>query len=197
MCIRDSFVSDMGDLFGEFIPSEWIVKVIEHIRKFPRTYFLFLTKNPGRYAEFLDIMPSNAILGATIETNKDNLYVENKISRAPLPSVRIRAMIDLEWDKKFVSIEPVLDFDLEIFTEQLTKIAPLMIYIGYDNYNNRLPEPPLSKVLALIDELSEGPIMVVRKTLRPAWFEGLAAYMEGSSCRERGLSSGSKRKSAD
>jgi protein gp37 len=29
------FVSDMGDLFGEWVPSEWIIKVIETIKQSP------------------------------------------------------------------------------------------------------------------------------------------------------------------
>jgi len=189
------FVSDMGDLFGNFIPREWIVRVINHIRRFPRTFFLFLTKNPQRYEEFIDIMPENAILGATIETNSDVLYIEHRISKAPLPSVRIKAMIDLTWDKKFISIEPVLDFDLETFLGQLMRINPIMIYIGYDNYGNRLPEPPLSKVLALIERLSKSPILVITKTLRQAWSESLVAYVEESPCQGQTHSNGSSEKS--
>ena len=68
------FVCDMGDLFGEWVPSEWIERVIEYTGRFPRTDFLFLTKNPARYHEFLDKFPPNAILGATIETNRDERY---------------------------------------------------------------------------------------------------------------------------
>jgi protein gp37 len=40
------FVSDMGDMFADFIPTEWIVKVLDHIRQFPKADFLFMTKNP-------------------------------------------------------------------------------------------------------------------------------------------------------
>jgi len=34
------FVSDMGDLFGDFIPHKWILKVLEYIKHFPKTFFL-------------------------------------------------------------------------------------------------------------------------------------------------------------
>ena len=164
------FVTDMGDLFGDFIPSDWIVKVINYIRKFPKTLFLFLTKNPERYFEFLDIMPQNAVLGATIETNRDNIYLEHYISRAPLPSRRYEAMKKLEWDKKFISIEPILNFDLEVFTKWIKEINPIIVYVGYDNYNNKLPEPPLKKTLKLIETLSES-TLTIKKTIRPAWYE--------------------------
>jgi hypothetical protein len=41
--------------------------------------------------------------------------------------------------------------------------------VGYDNYNNRLPEPTLSKTMQLIDCLEKTGITVYRKTLREAW----------------------------
>ena len=172
------FVSDMGDLWGDWVPDEWIRRVLNHIRRFPDTWFLFLTKNPQRYHDFLDEIPSNAILGATIETNRDRYYQEGytpRISRAPLPSRRYRAMKDLDWPLKFISIEPILDFDLDVFTRWIEEINPFMVYIGYDNYNNRLPEPSLTKTLELIKRLEDF-TLVIRKTIRPAWNETLDKY---------------------
>jgi hypothetical protein len=164
------FVSDMGDLFGDFMPSDWIRKVIDHVRHFPDASFLFLTKNPFRYNEFLFEMPENAILGATIETNNDQILQTHNISRAPSPSKRYIAMRDLEWDKKFIAIEPILDFDLETFSAWIEDIFPFLVYVGYDNYSNRLAEPIMSKTLSLIESISEN-MLVIRKTIRPAWFE--------------------------
>ena len=166
------FVSDMGDMWGEWVPSEYIRRVLNQVREFKNTYFLFMTKNPRRYHEFLDIMPENAILGTTIETNDDVLYVKNDISGAPLPSARYECMRDLDWDKKMVSIEPILDFNLEVFVKWIKDISPIMVFVGYDNYNNKLPEPPLEKTRQLIKELRIF-TFVVEKTIRPAWNEGL------------------------
>jgi len=165
------FVSDMGDMFGSWVPKSWIGAVLNHIRKFPRAYFLFLTKNPGRYCEFLDEIPGNVILGATIETNRDDLYLKYQISKAPLPSARYKAIVDLDWDRKFVSIEPILDFDLEVLASWIEEVRPLVVAIGYDNYGNRLPEPPLDKTHRLISKLREF-TFVITKTLRRAWDEG-------------------------
>ena len=171
------FVSDMGDLFGSFIPDGWILMVLKYIEKFPKTHFLFLTKNPERYLNFIDKIPSNAILGATIETNRDDIYMQYEISNAPPPGNRIEAMKKLRWSKKFISIEPILDFDLDTFVKEINEIAPIMVYVGYDNYNYKLPEPPLNKTLKLIKRLSEGPIVVIKKTIRPAWNERLDAFV--------------------
>ncbi|RLG44408.1 MAG: hypothetical protein DRN78_00210 [Thermoproteota archaeon] len=164
------FVSDMGDLFAHTVKDEWISRVIDHISRFPDTFFLFLTKNPSRYREFLPKFPSNAILGATIETDDDTLYRRENISNAPLPSLRYEAMRELRWPKKFVSVEPILDFHLDTFTEWIRDIDPFMVYVGYDNYNNKLPEPPLAKTRKLIDRLAEF-TFVAKKTMRPAWYE--------------------------
>jgi three-Cys-motif partner protein len=164
------FVCDMGDIFSPGVRDEWIVKVLEHVRRFLGTTFLLLTKNPRRYWEFLDKMPRNTILGATIETDDDELYHKYKISRAPLPSERIKAMIELPWDKKFVAVEPILDFTPK-FAELLAEIKPILIYVGYDNYNNRLPEPPLVKTRNFILDLRRRGVNVREKTLRYAWYE--------------------------
>lgn len=162
------FVCDMGDLFGSWVPREWIVRVLVHIGKYPDTSFLLLTKNPSRYREFLDIMPRNAVLGATIETNRDDLAT--KYSNAPPPSERYMAMRGLEWGAKVVSVEPIMDFDLEVFVGWIREIRPRTVYVGYDNYNSMLPEPPLVKTLQLVERVS-GFARVVRKTMRPPWWK--------------------------
>ena len=76
----------------------------------------------------------------------------------------------MEWDKKFIAIEPILDFDLDKFVKWIEEIEPFMVFVGYDNYNNRLPEPPLQKTKELIRRLSEF-TCVIEKTIRPAWNE--------------------------
>ena len=43
------FVCSMADLFGEWVPDEWIASVFDSCRKAPQHRYLFLTKNPARY----------------------------------------------------------------------------------------------------------------------------------------------------
>jgi len=162
------FVSDMGDMFAETVPDDWIVRVLDHVRNFPTTKFLFLTKNPRRYHEFLDLFPGNSMLGATVETDDDSLATE--VSKAPPPSDRLEAMYLLKWDKKFISIEPIMEFT-DYFPLRIAEIKPLMVFVGYDNYRNRLPEPSLQRTMWLMNELERRGIEVRRKTIRPAWYE--------------------------
>ena len=63
-------------------------------------------------------------------------------------------MQSLLFEHKLVCIEPIMDFDLEIFVQWLKDIKPAMVYVGYDNYNNRLSEPSNTKTENLISQLS-------------------------------------------
>lgn len=163
------FVQDMSDLLANCVPSIFIQKVINHIKLFPKTRFLLLTKNPQRYFEFLDRFPKNVVLGATIESDWNHL----DISKAPPQSERMQQMMKLARQTNlplFISIEPILDFDI-MWVVNLKAIKPWAIAIGYDNYSNFLPEPPLSKTLRLIEELEKAGIKVFRKTIRKTWWE--------------------------
>lgn len=156
------FVCSMGDMFGRWVPDEWIGGVFARIRKFPKTTFLLLTKNPMRYRALA--IPTNCMVGATIETNRK---IPEDISEAPQPSERLEAMKKLNHPNKFLCIEPIMDFDLEEFFTQIMEIKNLKrVAVGYDNYSIGLPEPPLKKTLKLIEKLEGEGIEVVRKTLR-------------------------------
>lgn len=50
---RNIFVCSMADLFGEWVPDEWIQEVFKACRKAPQHRYLFLTKNPQRYNDLM------------------------------------------------------------------------------------------------------------------------------------------------
>lgn len=63
------FVCDMGDLFGKWVPDSIIEQVLAKCREAWQHTYLFLTKNPGRYAQIpLDWWPPNTWLGASTDT---------------------------------------------------------------------------------------------------------------------------------
>lgn len=65
---RSVFVCSMADLFGEWVPEEWIHAVLEQVKATPQWNFLFLTKNPKRLLEIR--WPENAWVGATVDKQK-------------------------------------------------------------------------------------------------------------------------------
>lgn len=61
---RNIFVCSMADLFGDWVPDEWIQEVFKACEAAPQHRYLFLTKNPARYERLLDkYMPPNMWFG--------------------------------------------------------------------------------------------------------------------------------------
>ena len=57
--------------------------------------------------------------------------------------------------EKQVTIEPIMDFDLDEMVSMIKFCGPLKVNIGADSKNNHLPEPSKEKLLALINELQK------------------------------------------
>lgn len=51
---RNIFVCSMADLFGSWVPDNWIEEIFKACEKAPQHNYLFLTKNPGRYVELIN-----------------------------------------------------------------------------------------------------------------------------------------------
>lgn len=150
------FVSSMGDI--SFSQREDRTKIFEVVEAHPQTKFLFCTKNPGIYHKYPEM--DNVYYGATIETNRT---ITKQFSKAPEPLLRYGIMASLEGVKKFLSIEPVMDFDLLEFSTWIYEIAPRIIEIGADNYSHGLPEPSGEKVKKLIEVLTLHGVTVIQK----------------------------------
>ena len=145
------WISAFGDI--SFAHGDWFTWICIFIEKNPNHTFFIQTKNP-RYFNYFDTYPNNLILGITLETNRDEGY--NKISKAPPPSKRIKDFKKLKHKKKRITIEPILDFDLAVFFNEIVEMKPEKVYIGYDTKNTKgMNEPPVWKTMNLIDQLSE------------------------------------------
>lgn len=128
------FVAYMGDI--SFAPYAAVSSIIENVVSQPAVKFLFCTKNPAVYSSWGLEFPDNLYLGATIETNFDH-----GLSKAPAPRDRYIAMKVLDHPRKFISLEPLMNFHLRTLVDWIKEIRPEIIEIGPDNYHNSLPEP--------------------------------------------------------
>jgi DNA repair photolyase len=151
------FIQSCGDLFAYGIDQTWIWRILGYIKKFPETTFLLQTKNPESFFEFN--IPQNCILGTTIETNRNY-----GMTKAPNPKERyyvffeLKNQRNLEGDKVYrlmVSIEPVMDFDLDELVFWLQEIDPEFVSIGADSAKHGLPEPEPQKLRELIEMLQK------------------------------------------
>jgi protein gp37 len=95
------FVCSMGDLFGDWVPANWIASVLGEIENVaPWHTYIFLTKNPRRYAAF-NPWPPNCWLGVTVTNQTD-------------ADERVPLLFQAEVPVRFVSVEPMFTFlDLE------------------------------------------------------------------------------------
>jgi hypothetical protein len=162
------FVCGDGDI--SFFPYSFTRKIIERIEEHnkicPCKTYYFQSKNPKYFQPLLRELPRNAVLLTTLETNRDKGY--EKISKAPLPSVRYHDFLSLNYPRKALTLEPLMDFDLPLFLEWIVNLKPEYVWIGFNSRPKQvcLPEPSMEKTRQLIDSLKAKGIEVRGKELR-------------------------------
>lgn len=105
---RKIFVCSMADLFGKWVPDEWIQEVFDACYAAPQHTYLFLTKNPERYEDVVE-------------------YLETDVKNSPdnpddLPAIYLGAsatnnqQLDRAYESAatWISIEPLRE---ELFTD--------------------------------------------------------------------------------
>ena len=156
------FVGSSTDMWAAEVPTEWIQRVIQHTKKYNNIY-LFQTKYPIRFLDFIEDINRNYILGTTLETNRDY-----DVSLAPTPMDRWTQFKLLKKYKirRMVSIEPVMDFDLVDFLCMLRDIKPEFVSIGADSKRNNLIEPSSEKLEKLIKHLKSYTNVIIKNNVK-------------------------------
>jgi len=141
------FIGSGTDMFASDVKDEWIEDVLSHCRKYPDNLYVFQSKNPIRFEDFRLLYPPYVFFGTTIETNR-----ENNLNNAPPRAERLKA-ISQEWlvGKTFITIEPIMKFDLMPFVEMMSLAEPKWINIGADSKDHNLPEPTKEEVIDFAD----------------------------------------------
>jgi protein gp37 len=102
---RRVFVCSMADLYGNWVPDEWVEKVHASMLASPEWEYLLLTKFPSRYLK-LDI-PPNAWVGTSVDTQRRVNIAEETFRK--IDGVKV----------KWLSLEPLLEplvfNDLSVF----------------------------------------------------------------------------------
>jgi len=162
------FVGSSTDVFADDVPAEWITRVLGHCRNYPGNTYLFQSKNPKRFGEFIKEYPPDAVFATTLETNR-----ENDLASAPSRLSRTIWMQN-EWMKrKMITIEPIMDFDVHDLMLMVIRIWPEFVNIGADsNKMLSLPEPSAVKVKQLIAALQKTAIKTIEKNNLSRILEG-------------------------
>jgi hypothetical protein len=162
------FVCGNSDL--SFCRPDFMHQIIDSVKRHnqrrPQKTYFFQSKSPGYFKPFLNDLPGNAIILTTLETNRGKGY--DKVSKAPPPTIRYSQLRDLDYPRKVVTVEPVLDFDLDIFLKWIKNIGPEYVWLGFNSRPKQvdLPEPSEEKMTRFIQALEKNKVPVKGKDLR-------------------------------
>ncbi len=147
------FLEYMSDIGAPGVSWEWLCRIIHHAGVWPDNSYVIQTKNPLVIIDAARMLPPKNIIGTTIETNRPV-----RGCTAPLAGKRAWAMGVMaaypEIAERFVTIEPIMKFDLEQMVDLIKAAQPDWVNIGADSKKHNLPEPTRGEVLALASELS-------------------------------------------
>jgi len=132
---QNIFVCSMADLFGDWVPDEWIKAVFETCEKVPQHRYLFLTKNPERYMNLYNkgllLTKRNYWYGSTLTTLKDRYYYNSEVNI-------------------FLSIEPILR-PIDLFAHNMIKFVDWVI-VGAETGNRKGKVIPKKEWIMTIKE---------------------------------------------
>ncbi|MDD3092204.1 MAG: DUF5131 family protein [Methanoregulaceae archaeon] len=156
------FVCSCNDLFADDVPGEFIRSILEKCEQYRCNTYVFQTKNPFRMMDFE--FPFKSVIGVTIETNR-------LIPTTDAPQPRERAYFFWKIPRRediryFLTIEPIMDFDLEKFVDWIETLGPDFVNIGADSKGCGLPEPSPQKVRDLISQLEKFTEVRVKSNLK-------------------------------
>lgn len=125
------FVCSMADLFGEWVPDDWIHEVLCACRRAPQHRYLFLTKNPKRYYQFGGLFPVDAWVGASAWDQVSLLRALSALKASRVPNT-------------FVSLEPLLDDSLTLPGHAVEAVGWLIV----GGLTGPKPRKPASETVA-------------------------------------------------
>lgn len=166
---RFIFLGSSTDMFAADVASEWIVAVLDHLYDYPENEYMFQSKNPARFLEFVDHklfteLKGQLIFCTTLESDIDH----DGVSKAPMIATRAAAMQEISsmGFKAMITVEPVMMFsDASKLADLLASVNPVQVNIGANtNRQFKLIEPSRDEILALIKELENRNITVHQKS---------------------------------
>jgi protein gp37 len=153
---RNVFSNSMSDLYGRWVPNEWINAVLSVMRNSPQWNFLMLTKFPKKAAEFT--YADNCWIGASVDMQVRVRPTEEAFER-------------IECKTKWLSLEPLIE-PLKFSRPELFN----WVVIGGASKSTQTPEwtPPAAWTIRVAAQFLEHDIPVYLKTNgRPREYPGV------------------------
>lgn len=160
---RNVFVCSMADLFGKWVPDEWIQEVFAACEKAPQHNYLFLTKNPARYEQYS--VKAYSVPGVFNLWYGMSVTTENDLGKTwMLP----------EYCHTFISIEPILE-DFNIVEGDLRLSDLEWVIIGAETGRRKNKVVPKKKWIDDIVNacIRHGIFVFMKSSLADIWGEPL------------------------
>lgn len=170
------FVSSMGDLFGDWVPTSWIQDVLDVAQKAPQHTYLFLTKNPQRYLEYSGVelgawphkreeipFPSNCWAGVSVTDTSSFMWANCRMDHIKAPV-------------RFLSVEPLFKDVVNLFKVNGIPQGVNWVIIGAQTGPGAVPPKP-EWVQSIIDQCRAARVPVFLKD-NLNWPEKIQEYPE-------------------
>jgi protein gp37 len=150
--LRNVFVCSMADLFGDWVPANWIDQVLDEVHNAPDWNFLFLTKNPKRLPEWS--WPQNAWVGTTVD-------VQARVQAA------MDAFREVDAPVRFMSCEPMTE---RLVFDDLSMFDWVILGGMSDNSGGPTTQPEWAWVEELTGQAeASGAAVYWKPNLQKAW----------------------------
>jgi protein gp37 len=140
------FTGSMADVFGRWVPPEWIETILGVAAEARQWEFLMLTKFPKRMAEFQ--IPGNVWMGTTVDC-------QARVAAAEAAFERVQARV------KWLSVEPMLE---PLKFQRLDRFQ--LLVIGGASRASKTPRwiPPFSWVADLMQQANDAGCAIYLKS---------------------------------
>lgn len=157
---KNIFVCSMSDMFGDWVPDEWIEKIFDACKKADNHRYLFLTKNPKRYAELVQkgLLPKgdNYWYGSTVTSPTTSAFWNDEYNT-------------------FASIEPILEpfYETEGSEDFAKRIGWVILGAETGNRKDKVV-PERSWMEPIVEQFHKyGKPVFMKDSLIPIWGEDL------------------------
>ncbi|MFP3898195.1 MAG: DUF5131 family protein [Dehalococcoidia bacterium] len=145
------FVCDMGELFGDWVPEEWQQEIFDYITSDPMDRFYLLTKQPQNLITWS--FPENCWVGVTATDTLHFIDAHNWLH-------------EVDAKVKFISVEPLLDWDGEVFRaiEYSISDRPVdWIIIGQQTPVRKATTPKVEWITEIVEAADQASVPVFLK----------------------------------
>lgn len=142
------FIEHMMDLFADGVPDVFVTMILFHCQQFPENDYVFQSRNVPRMLTRLSNLAATMkfIIGTTAETNRSC----DCVNFAPSTMNRLEWMGKRPKDMRgYVTVEPIIDFNMDIFSQAIIDARPDFVNIGADSKGCGLNEPAKEKIFEL------------------------------------------------